>query len=258
MVVAEVDVEPDLVDVRQRRGGGLVVVDEEVAALPVAADGPAHVVGGTAGRQHHRVGRQVRAERLEEQVLAAQPVEVRALLPRRPERGPEVVVAQRQVVRVAGRVRLLRRRALPEHLGGPVVEVVALPRGAAAELGQGERRDVVGVHQRAPVVGDLHAAAQLTGGERPRVGGAVRGRVSSRGRDGGVAQVGAHGEVVAHGAEHVVRGPERGPAGGGLLPEPVGVARVHRQHTVARQLGAAPPGREPQRHAQAGGLREVA
>ena len=107
-----------------------VRVDEEKAGLPVVADTAAahcppqrlqvvHVDGSVVGQRavhlHHTV-----AEGVEERIVIAQQTEARPRMPGRPERGLEVVVESREVVRVARRVALLQViggiRAAGEHV----------------------------------------------------------------------------------------------------------------------------------------------
>lgn len=233
----------------------LVRGEEQVAATPVAAHGPPQLVGPCAPAAHgggH--GREPLALGLQPQVLAPQRMVVGPDLSVLADGGPEVVAELRDVVGVAGGLRLLLAADLAGHDGGPLgpagVHVVALPDRAAADLGQGEGGDVAGGHQGAPVVGHVHPAAQLAGGERQRV--VVLERDGRRVEDDPVerlAQVGADGQVVADRAVPEVRRGELRPLGARVLPEAVGVGAVHGQQR-ARDLRAAPAGGRPQRDAQ--------
>ena len=169
----------------------------------------------------------------------------------RADRREEVVVLQRQVVGVAGVLGLLHPGQLAGRLRRAVIDVIALPGRAAAELRQGECGDVVRLDERPPVVGDSHPAAEFARQE------GIPPIVDSRCR-ADAAHVGADGEVVAHVAEGEVHHREVRDLDIRFIPEPVGVAPVDGDQRIERHLGGAPAGGRPERRADAVGLGQLA
>ncbi len=93
--------------VGRQRFEGPMVVDEDEPASAVAAQSPAQaavVVVVWNGGVHRR---EAGSESVQERVLIPQPVEAFTGLEVRPDGSREVVVELREIVRVAGSVRLL-------------------------------------------------------------------------------------------------------------------------------------------------------
>lgn len=241
---AEVHLETHTVVVRKRLVR-LMVVDEEEALVALCAYRPAQrraVVepGRAVVRQVQRHAREGRSAVPDQQVLHPQRGVRGAYLSVLPQRCLEVIGDDGQVIGVTGVVRLLIVLGVVEPLGTAVVQVVALPRRAAAELREGERGDIDRGHQGTPVVGDRHAAAQLTG----RVG--IAAVVRPRSPWGGRPKVRADGMVVADRGEEVMASHLAGPALVGVLPERLRVAPVQRQQHIRGNVRRAPARRRPQ------------
>ena len=81
----------------------------------------------------------------------------------RADRGLEVVVEPREIVRVLGRVGLLQ---VVGGIDAPGVHVEALPCRAVSDLDVGERRDVAAARDRPAVIRGRHPATELARGRR--------------------------------------------------------------------------------------------
>jgi hypothetical protein len=236
---------------RRHRVLAHMVVEEQEAAVAVAAHGPARRLQvGERGRHAlglaHRHRRELGAVVAQEVVEGAQLGQHRALLAVGAERRLEVVANPRRVVVAAAQGAFLQPRAAhADRVAAAVEHVVAQQVDARAELHRQHGRDVVRRHQRATAVHGRQAGAVLRAEERHLVHVGLGGTAAVR--------LGLRTEVAADAAAEAegigLLGRQLGRA---LGPGLVRVAAEHRRDLAGRIDGAVPAGHGVQRHVHAG------